>query len=662
MDWFKKFPRPKTLDLDCNTVKDVDDAPKQSWFNEMIQAEKPPLTFYELMSSGPNWLFDIDALTRTMNYEPVVTGTQSNGFIEKEDNVNNTNNVNTVSSTVNATGTNKVNAVGENISIKLQFDLEMPTLEDGIIFDFLNDDEDDGAEADMNNLDTTIQQMDVKSAFLHRKTIEEVYVCQPPGFKDLDFPDRVYKVEKALYGLHQAPRAWHKGDILLVQVYVDDIFVGSTKKELCISFEKLMHDKFQMSSMGELTFFLGLQVKQKKDGIFISQDKYVAKISKKFGFTKVKTASTPIETQKPLHKDEDGEEVDVHMYRSMIGSLMYLTSSKPDLMFACVPVLDTKSIQRWWSRVPRNHGGTIAQTRFENVSKQSSDSLLARGNTLQSDKDSIKLNELMALCTSLQQRVLDLENELEKIKTTQQTEIASLKKKVKKLKKKNRSRTHKLKRLYKIGLTHRVESSGDEVSLGEDAYKQGRRIDAIDVDDDITLVNDNDTVVEEVVEVINTTKLIINVAQVSAVGDQVSVAGNIVSTASVLVSAAATTVSTAMTTTATITTVNDITLAPKKKEIEIQELGESTTTKTISSQQSHGKGKGKEILIEEPEPVKSKKRKVQIRLDKEVAAKLQAEFDKEERLAREKSKKEQEANIALIETWDDIQAKIDDAH
>ncbi|GKC12901.1 putative ribonuclease H-like domain-containing protein, partial [Tanacetum coccineum] len=193
--------------------------------------------------------------------------------------------------------------------------------------------------------DFMVYQMDVKSAFLYGKIEEEVYVCQPPGFEDPDFPDRVYKVEKALYGLHQAPRAWyetlstylldngfqrgkinktlfikrHKGDILLVQVYVDDIIFGSTKKELCIAFEKLMHEKFQMSSIGELTFFLGLQVKQKKDGIFISQDKYVAKILKKFGFTEVKTASTPMETQKPLLKDEDGEEVDVHMYRYKVN-------------------------------------------------------------------------------------------------------------------------------------------------------------------------------------------------------------------------------------------------------------------------------------------------------------------------------------------------------
>ncbi|GKA34119.1 putative ribonuclease H-like domain-containing protein [Tanacetum coccineum] len=205
-----------------------------------------------------------------------------------------------------------------------------------------------------------IKEMDVKSVFLYGKIEEKVYVCQPPRFEDPDFLDRVYKVEKALHRLHQAPKAWYetlstylldngfqrgkidktlfikrvKSDILLVQVYVDDIIFGSTKKSLCIEFEKMMHMKFQMSSMGELIFFQGLQVKQKEDGIFISQDKYVTKILKKFGFTDVKTTSTPMETHKPLLKDADCEDVDEHMYRSMIGSLMYLTSSRPDIMFA----------------------------------------------------------------------------------------------------------------------------------------------------------------------------------------------------------------------------------------------------------------------------------------------------------------------------------------
>ncbi|GJY27991.1 putative ribonuclease H-like domain-containing protein, partial [Tanacetum coccineum] len=179
------------------------------------------------------------------------------------------------------------------------------------------------------------------------------------GFEDPDHPDKVYKVVKALYGLHQAPRAWYetlvnyllgngfhrgkidqtlfikkqKGDILLVQIYVDDIICGSTKKELCTQFEKLMKDKFQMSSMGELTFFLGLHVQQKKDGIFIYQDKYVDEILRKFNYTDVKSASTPVDLEKPLVKDGDATDADEHLYRSMIGSLMYLIASRPDIIY-----------------------------------------------------------------------------------------------------------------------------------------------------------------------------------------------------------------------------------------------------------------------------------------------------------------------------------------
>ncbi|GJU22088.1 putative ribonuclease H-like domain-containing protein, partial [Tanacetum coccineum] len=184
------------------------------------------------------------------------------------------------------------------------------------------------------------------------------------GFEDPDHPDKVYKVVKALYGLHQAPRAWydtlatyllsngfkrgqidqtlfiksHQGHILLVQIYVDDIIFGSTKKELCEEFEKLMKDKFQMSSMGELTFFLGLQVQQKQKGIFISQDKYVHEILRKFNYTDVMSASTPTDLEKPLVKDADADDVDEHLYRSMIGSLMYLIASRPDIMFADSPL------------------------------------------------------------------------------------------------------------------------------------------------------------------------------------------------------------------------------------------------------------------------------------------------------------------------------------
>ncbi|GJW68188.1 putative ribonuclease H-like domain-containing protein [Tanacetum coccineum] len=311
------------------------------------------------------------------------------------------------------------NVVGENIVYGCIDDLNMPNLEEIVYSDH---DEEVGVEADMNNLATNVHvspipttrvhkdhpleqiigdinsapqtrrmtknvtehvepkrleairlflacasfigfimyQMDVKSAFLYGTIKEEVYVCQPPGFEDLQFPDKVYKVEKALYGLHQDPRAWYKtlstyllengfrrgtidktlfikknkGDILLVQVYVDDIIFGSTKKSLCVEFEQMMHKRFQISSMRELTFFLGLQVKQKDDGIFISQDKYVAAIWNKFDFATMKTANTPIKTNKALLKDEEAEDVDVHLYRSMIGSLMYLTAFRPDIMFA----------------------------------------------------------------------------------------------------------------------------------------------------------------------------------------------------------------------------------------------------------------------------------------------------------------------------------------
>ncbi|GJX14650.1 putative ribonuclease H-like domain-containing protein [Tanacetum coccineum] len=156
--------------------------------------------------------------------------------------------------------------------------------------------------------DFVVYQINVKSAFLYGKIEKEVYVCQPLGYEDPKFPDRVYKVEKALYGLHQAPRAW---------------------KEMCTEFEKMMHKKFQMMHKK----FQMMQVTQKDDGIFISQDKYVDEILKKFSFSTVKTASTPMETSKPLMKDENAEDVDVYLYRSMIRSLMYLTSSKPDIMF-----------------------------------------------------------------------------------------------------------------------------------------------------------------------------------------------------------------------------------------------------------------------------------------------------------------------------------------
>ncbi|GKE28874.1 putative ribonuclease H-like domain-containing protein, partial [Tanacetum coccineum] len=384
------------------------------------------ITFLEnkpiVAGSGPDWLFDIDLLTNFMNYEPSIKDgvaddvgkktteepankgeingqEKEGGASNKEGYANSTNRVSTISPSVSVVGQSFINA-NDLPTDPLMLDLEDTTdlLNTGI-FSGTYDDEDVGAEADLNNLETNINvslipttrihkdhpkekiiggpllapqtrrmtkssqehaMMDVKSAFLYGTIKEKVYVCQPFGCEDPQFPNIVYKVEKALYGLHQAPRAWYetlstyllengfrigtidktlfikkdKGDILLVQVYVDDIIFGSTKKSLCVEFKQMMHKRFQMSSMGELTLFLGLQVKQNDDGIFISQDKYVADILKKFDFVTVKTASTPIETNKELLKNEEAEDVDVHLYRLMIRSLMYLIASRPDIMFA----------------------------------------------------------------------------------------------------------------------------------------------------------------------------------------------------------------------------------------------------------------------------------------------------------------------------------------
>nr|GEU60273.1 hypothetical protein [Tanacetum cinerariifolium] len=380
----------------------------------MLADSKLPTTFWaEAVNTAwkeTTWLFDIDTLTKSMNYKPAVAGNQSNGSIgeeekkdakdlgnedydvlstkeprvnqEKDENVNSTNNINIVSPYVNAAGI-KDNALDKDIVYGCTDDPNMPNLEE---INYSDDDKDVSVEANMTNLDSNIpispilttrihkyhpvkqiigdihsapqtrrmiknvtnyelkkviqaltdlswieamqdellqnkkeergimvrnkvrmvaygytqeegidyDEMDVKSAFLYGK-IEEETLCTYL----LDNGFHRGQIDKTLF----IKRV--KGDILLVQVYVDDIIFGSTRKEMCIEFEKMMHKKFQMSSMGELIFFLGLQ-----------------------------TANTPMETSKTLLKDESVEDVDVHLYRSMICSLMYLTSLRPDIMFA----------------------------------------------------------------------------------------------------------------------------------------------------------------------------------------------------------------------------------------------------------------------------------------------------------------------------------------
>nr|GEW53919.1 putative ribonuclease H-like domain-containing protein [Tanacetum cinerariifolium] len=278
---------------------------------------------------------------------PNVVGTQSNGFADpKSSNDDGSKPSSDDGKKVDEDPKKENGSVGTHEDNEISFDPNMPALEDVSTFDFLSNDEDNGAVADMNNLDITIQVSPIPTTRIHKDhPLDQV-------IGDFQLATQIRKMSKNLE--EHGNKKDERGIVirnkvrLVAQGYtqeertdydevfapVDDIIFCSTKKELCIACEKLMHEKLQMSSMGELTFFLGLQVKQKKDGTFISQDKYVAEILKKFRFTKVKTASTPMETQKPLLKDEDGKEVDVHMYRSMIGSLMYLTSSRPDIMFA----------------------------------------------------------------------------------------------------------------------------------------------------------------------------------------------------------------------------------------------------------------------------------------------------------------------------------------
>nr|GEW46778.1 hypothetical protein [Tanacetum cinerariifolium] len=212
--------------------------------------------------------------------------------------------------------------------------------------------------------------MDVKTAFLNGNLREEVYVSQPDGFVDQDNPNDMYKLKKALYGLKQAPRAWYdmlssflisqdfsKGsvdptlficrngnDLLLVQIYVDDIIFAAFTPELCDLFSNLMCSKFKMSMMGKISFFLGLQISQSPRGIFIYQSKYALELLKKYGFESCDPVDTPMVEKSKLDEDKEGKAIDPSHYRGMIGTLLYLTASRPNLQIAicmCAWTMDT---------------------------------------------------------------------------------------------------------------------------------------------------------------------------------------------------------------------------------------------------------------------------------------------------------------------------------
>nr|GEU29067.1 ribonuclease H-like domain-containing protein [Tanacetum cinerariifolium] len=400
-----------------------------------------------IISNGPKWLFDIDTLTESMNYVPVIAGTNSNDFVgkgasfdigqssmearpsqdyilmslwnngllfdsspkdsdgdnqdddgpntkseiynqERPNAENSTKDVNTIRPSINTASSN-INTASPTVStVRLSKD-------------FFGTDNDmrslDGVELDIRNISTTYVVPTTPNTRIHKdhsldNVIGDIQFGVFRNKKDergivvrnkarlvaqgctqeegIDYDEvfslvirikairlfllyasfmgfLVYQIDvkrALLYGrikeevyvyarLIKLYSSRDKKDILLVQVYVDDIIFGSTKKELCIKFEVLMHDKFQMSLMGELTLFLGLQVMHKSDGIFISQAKYVDEILRKFMYNDVKPANTSMDKENALLKDSDGDDVDVHLYRSMIESLMYLTSSRPYIMF-----------------------------------------------------------------------------------------------------------------------------------------------------------------------------------------------------------------------------------------------------------------------------------------------------------------------------------------
>ncbi|GKA59840.1 retrovirus-related pol polyprotein from transposon TNT 1-94 [Tanacetum coccineum] len=210
------------------------------------------------------------------------------------------------------------------------------------------------------HMNMVVYQMDVKTAFLNGNLREKVYVSQPDGFVDPDNPNHVYKLKKAVYGLKQALRAWYdmlssflisqdfsKGsvdptlfirkegkELLLVQVYVDDIIFAASTPELCDLFAKIMCSKFKMSMMGKISFFLGLQIFQNPRGIFINQSKYALESLKKYGFDSCDPVDTPMVEKSKLDEDKEGKAVDPSHYRGMIGTLLYLIASRPDLQFA----------------------------------------------------------------------------------------------------------------------------------------------------------------------------------------------------------------------------------------------------------------------------------------------------------------------------------------
>ncbi|GJR11159.1 putative reverse transcriptase, RNA-dependent DNA polymerase [Tanacetum coccineum] len=871
----------------------------------------------KMKGSGPNWLFDIDALTNSMNYKPVVAGNQSNGNVgtkacddnskdspdagfkssgeeekkdvedpgnesgnptekkdsevpsteeprinqEKDDNINNTNNINIANDGNSANNVNVVNdnedvgaevdrnnldafmpvspipttrilqdyselnqiikrlefttpnkkntkKSGKNMVCLVQFSKEQTiktfkiacllafyhkknprrnkkdergivitnkatlvaqgyTQEEGVDYDEVFA---PVARIEVIRLflayasfkDFVVYQMDVKSAFLYGKIEEEVYVCQPPGFEDTNFPDRRGKIDNTLFIRRD------KGDILLVQVYVDDIIFGSTKKSLCTEFEKMMHKKFQMSSMGELTFFLGLYLKgQLKLSLWYPKDspfdlvaytdsdyagasldrksttggcqflgcrlilwqckkqtvvansttkaEYVAaSIKNPIFYSKIKH----IEIRHHFIKDSNEKKliqmIKIHTDKNVIDLLTKAFDVKTvNREVQLQALVDGKKIIITEETIRRD----LQLEDAEGIDCLSNATIFKQLTIIGMVKNVDNVNKILMYPRFVQvfvnQQVGDMSNHKRIYVTPSHTkkffgnmkregkgffgrvtplfptmmalEIDSLKRKVKKLEKKQRSRTQGLKRLYKVGLSARVVSSEDEGLGEEDASKQERKIHDINADEDITLENvhdqdmfgvhdlDGDKVIVENINVVKTSKETRSmIEEVTSVIEKDKLVNAAEETVSVATTTTTTTVitdvemtlaqalaemkstkpkvakvviqepeqgTTLLTTTAS-TTITAVSTRPRAKGIVFHEQ-EQALTPTVSSQQPsqikvQDKGKGK---MNEPEPVKKLSKNDQLRLDEELAFRLQAEEEEEEeeRLAKEKA-------------------------
>nr|GEW99810.1 ribonuclease H-like domain-containing protein [Tanacetum cinerariifolium] len=543
-------------------------------------------------------------------------------------------------------------------SSQLPDDPNMPELED---ITYSDNEYDVGAEADFNNLETSIAVSPIPTTRVHKdhyvtqiignlssatQTRSMTRVAKDQGFEDPDYPDKVYKVVKALYGLHQAPKAWYetltnyllensfqRGKIdqtlfikqqkviyCLFRSMLMTSFFGYTNKGLCKDFEKLMKDKFQMSSMGELTFFL--------DG---------------------KSASTPIDIEKPLLKDPDGEDVDVHTYRSMIGSLMYLTSSRPDITlisWQCKKqtVMATSSTEAEYVAIasccaqvlwiqnqlldygvakgcfgvetPLFEGMIMAPQAGEGAAEANIDNVSAAGVI---DEGAAEVNVDVIPAAVDEPSIPSPPPHTQPPPPSQDLPSTSQGKKVEE---EEQAEGIQVKRLKKVRTSQKVETFDDTVT--DDVSKQGRMIVDMDADVDVTL-NDiaKDVVVDaeikesadvlskqddevkpaelqEVVKVVTTAKLITKVVTAGR--------ATITAAAPQLTTAAAPTLTTAPS------------AARRKKGVVIRDPDETATPSTIIHTKAKSKDKGKGFCralkgiseTQEEKPAKKKK------LDEEV--------------------------------------------